>query len=67
MAQSNAHMKASNKYNAKAYDRVTLMVRKDGDLTRETLKKIADAAGESVNSYITEAIRQRMARENGGN
>lgn len=64
MAQSKAHIKASNKYNAKAYDRIAFLVRKDGDITRDVIKDLADSAGESVNAYILEAIRRRMEQGN---
>ena len=49
-----------NRYMAKAYDRITILVPK-GD--KEKIKAIAQDAGESVNAYINEAIRQRMERE----
>ena len=54
---SKAQQRATNKYLRKAYDRINVTLHK-GD--REKLKEAAAAAGESVNAYILEAIRQRM-------
>lgn len=50
------------KYNAKSYDRLGLRVRKDGadGFTRDDLEAAAKADGQSVNSYILEAIREKM-------
>ena len=59
---SKAHIKATTKYEAKAYDKVLLRIRKDGDLTREDITAAATAAGESLNEYILNSIRERMNR-----
>ena len=59
---SKAHIKATTKYESKAYDKVLLRIRKDGDLTRDDITAAATAAGQSVNEYIMESIRQRMTR-----
>ena len=48
-----ARTKANNKWNAKAYDRVT-------SPTKDEVQAAADAKGESLNAYIVEAIRQRL-------
>lgn len=50
-------VKAVAKYNAKAYDRIELKAPKGN---REILQAAAAAAGESVNTYITAAVLQRM-------
>lgn len=52
-----------NKYNAKVYDRVELVLRKGTKTDKARVQAAADAAGESLNGYITEAIAQRMERE----
>ena len=62
MATSKAQQKAQNKWIAKAYDRINLTVPK-GD--KAVIKERAAAAGESVNEYINQAIKQRM--ENASN
>lgn len=57
---SKAHIKATTKYESKAYDKVLLRIRKDGELTREDITAAATAAGESLNEYILNSIRERM-------
>ena len=52
--------KASNKYNAKAYDRIAVQVYKG---SREIIQAAASKAGESTNSYIIGAIDRRMKSE----
>lgn len=51
---------SKNKYNAKAYDRIGLMVPKG---FKDVIKTAADDAGASVNGYILQAVRERMERE----
>ncbi len=55
-----ARTRASNKWNAKAYDRVNLILKKEASPTKEEIQAAADASGESLNGYIGEAIRQRL-------
>lgn len=57
MAQSKAHSIASNKYNAKAYDRLAIQVYKG---QRELIKTHAEANGESLNGYINRLIAEDM-------
>ncbi|MDE6666178.1 MAG: hypothetical protein K2K14_08360 [Ruminococcus sp.] len=57
MAQSKAHIKASNKYNAKAYDRVSLMLPKG---KKETVREYAESKGLSLNGYINKLISDDM-------
>lgn len=52
-----------NKYIAKAYDRVNLILRKDGPQNKTAVQSAADAAGESLNAYIVGAVAQRMERD----
>ena len=46
---------AKNKYNAKAYDRIALQVKKD---MREELRKVAESKGLSLNSYIKDLLQK---------
>ena len=46
-----------NDFARAAYDRISVIIQKGG---REQIKSAADAAGESLNSYIVGAIRDRM-------
>lgn len=55
-----AQRKAVGKYEAANYDKVLVRMPKG---EREEIKAAADAAGQSVNVYILEAVRDRMERE----
>lgn len=46
-----------NRYNNKAYDRITIVIPKG---RKADLKAIAERAGESVNSYVIKAVLSRM-------
>lgn len=61
-----AQNKASQRYQRAAYDCINLRLRKDAEPTRETVAAAAEAAGESVQGYILQAIRQRLQAENTG-
>lgn len=50
-----ASARAKNRWNAKAYDRIGLMIPKG---RRATLEACAAARGESVNGMINELLRQ---------
>lgn len=50
-----------NKYNAKAYDRINLVVSKG---KKETIKSHAEQRNESTNAFINRAIDEAMARDN---
>ena len=58
-----AQTSAQNRYIAKVYDRVNLVLKKDERTNKEAVQAAADAAGESLNGYITKAISQRMERD----
>jgi len=55
-----AKTRAQNKYIAKAYDRVNLVLAKG---LKEEVAEHAAARGESLNGYINRAIAELMARE----
>ena len=48
---------SKNKYNAKAYDRIALQVKKG---QREIIREHAEAQGLSLNGYINKLIEQDM-------
>lgn len=52
-----ARTRANNKYNAKAYDRIQVIVPK-GD--KDKLKSAADARGISVNALIVAEIKKYL-------
>jgi uncharacterized protein (DUF1778 family) len=49
-----------NRYNAKAYDRISLMVKKG---EKETIQAHAAERGESVNGFINRAIKEAIERD----
>ena len=51
MGKTSAAVK--NRYNAKAYDRIALVVKK---CKKERIKEKADSCGMSINAYITALI-----------
>lgn len=52
-----------NRYIAKAYDRINLTVPKG---KKDTIKAHAESHGQSVNSFINEAIDEKMERDKEG-
>lgn len=58
--KTEAQKRATAKYESKAYNKITLRVRKDKEPTRETITAAATAAGESLNEYIVNSIIERM-------
>lgn len=58
MVMSKAHIKASAKYNAKAYEQIIIRVKKG---EKATLQAIAINQGMSLNSFITTAIEQYLS------
>lgn len=59
-SQGKASTRAKNKYNAKAYDRIALQVKKG---RKETIKAHAETCGESLNGFINRAIDETMERD----
>lgn len=57
MPASKAQIKATNKYNASAYDRLNIVIPKG---QKATVEAAAKAAGESVNQYTQRALLARM-------
>lgn len=62
MKITEARYKANKKYDSKAYKRINVCVRKDSPINHERIKAEADKAGESINRFILEAIRQRIEK-----
>ena len=60
MPASKAHIKATNKWMAKAYDRVNLTMPKG---KKEIVQAHAEARKESVNGFINRAILETMERD----
>ena len=49
-----------NRYNAKAYDRIGLVVPKG---QKDIIRQHAESRGESVNAFILRAVEQAMEKE----
>lgn len=60
MAYTQAQNKATQKYLAKAYDRLAIRVKKG---QADKIKAYAENKGMSLNSYINELIRKDMEQE----
>ena len=58
--KSEAKRRADQKWDAKAYDKVLLRLRKDTEPTRDTITRAAEGAGMSLNAFIVEAIREKI-------
>ena len=52
-------VKYNNEYNAKKYDRITIVVPKGN---KEIIQKVAKKNGESVNSFVIRLIEQELKR-----
>ena len=66
MPASEARIRANNKYNAKTYSNISIRIRKDHDIVDlDILRQAADKSGESLNTYILNAIADRMEAEGG--
>jgi len=57
---SEARIKANNRYNEKAYDRINIAVPKG---KKEVIQAHATDKGESVNAFIGRAIDETMERD----
>ncbi len=51
---------ASNKYNAKAYDSLRIVVKKG---QKDVIQAHAAAMGESINGFVNRAISEQMQRD----
>ena len=64
MAQTRAHIQATTRFEHKAYDKITVRLRKDGEITRADVQAAADQDGKSLNAYIIDCIKQRIDATN---
>ncbi len=60
MAVSKAHIKATAKYNAKAYDRIEIKVKKG---EKAGLQSLATQQGMSLNAFIITAIEHYIKEQ----
>ena len=64
--KTEAKKRCDQRWEAKAYDRILLRVRKDTHPTRDEITEAAAAAGMSLNAYCLEAILEKMNGNPGG-
>lgn len=57
---SEARIRANNRYNDKAYDRINIAIPKGH---KATVQRAADAEGESINGYTNKALLARLGLE----
>ena len=57
MAISEARKRANEKYNAKAYDQIKIVVKKG---EKDIIKAYAESQGMSLNGFINQAIKEAM-------
>lgn len=59
-SKGNSQTRAKNKYNAKAYDRIALQVKKG---RKEIIRAHAESRGESLNGFVNRAIDEAIERD----
>lgn len=60
---SEARIKANNRYNEKAYDRINIAVPKGH---KDEIKAHAEGQGESLNAFMNRAANETMERDKEG-
>lgn len=67
MPKTAAQARANAKFEAKAYDKILIRLRKDrlddSGLSRESITKAAEAEGMSLNAYILQAVSEKMNKK----
>lgn len=61
--KGNSQTRAKNKYNAKAYDDLRIVVKKG---RKDVIKAHAESRGESINGFVNRAIDETMKRDTEG-
>ena len=61
-SQGTAQTRAKNKYNAKTYDSLRIVVKKG---RKNIIKAHAEAHGESINGFVSRAIDETIERDKG--
>ena len=57
--KQNASTRAKRKYNEKAYDRLTMNIKKG---RKDEIKTIAEQQGQSLNAFVLSAIDEKIER-----
>ena len=58
--KGNSQTRAKNKYNAKTYDSLRIVVKKG---RKDIIKAHAEKQGESINGFVSRAIDETMERD----
>ena len=58
---SKARIEANNRYNAKAYDRINIAIKKG---SKAKIQAHGESKGESFNGFIKRAIKETISRDN---
>lgn len=61
---SKSQAEATRKYDEKTYDKILLRLKKNGEPSKESIQAHALKAGETLNGYITNAVKMRIEKEN---
>lgn len=64
MPASEAKVKANTRYDAKAYDKILLRIRRDAELNGAVIRTHVEARGESLNSFLLRAVAETIERDN---
>lgn len=59
---SEAHKRATQKFETNNYDKILLRIRKDSSQNRQKIQEAADKTQKSLNAFILEAIAEKIAR-----
>ncbi len=60
MSVSKAQQRATSKYIKKNYDRIEIKIPKG---QKDTIKAFAEKRGESLNAFISQAIKEKLERD----
>ena len=58
-----AKIDANARYNKKTYERIPFDVRRDSEISGETIRAHAAMMGESLNSFLKRAVTEAMERD----
>lgn len=64
MASTENQKKASAKYDAKIYERISLLFRKDSKVNADFIRGYAESRNESVNGFLLRAVSEAIQRDN---
>ena len=63
MAQSKAHMEATDRWRKKAMERIAFDVRRDAEINADYIRAHAVSMGDSVNGFLKRAVAETIERD----